>query len=207
MTTLSDHHRIASVEQLESLFGAAAGNSLLKVTDHVHAAYRSMIEQSPFAILATAGPRGLDTSPRGDPAGFVVVQDEKTLLLPERRGNNRIDSLRNILVDPRVALLFLIPGVDECLRVQGRAYISTDPDAMARTAMAGKAPQCVIVIEVDTVFFQCGRAILRAGLWDSLPEAFERPVPTPGAILAALADVDGEAYDRALPARVASTLY
>ncbi len=116
--------------------------------------------------MATSGPGGLDCSPRGDPKGFVRVLDEKTVIVPDRRGNNRIDSLRNLVTDPRVALLFLIPGVSETLRVMGRVTISTDPELCASFAMQGKAPRCVLVIAVEQVFFQCAKAIVRSKLWD-----------------------------------------
>jgi len=160
-------------------------------------------------VLATSGPGGLDASPRGDPAGFVHVQDERTLLMPERRGNNRADSLRNIVVDPRVALLFLIPGVGETLRVNGRATISTEPALLERFAMQGQRPRCVLAIAVETVFFQCARAIARSDLWRAVAADAPRPVPTPGAMLEALtaASIDGAAYDRDLPERQRKTLY
>ena len=200
-------HAIHTIAQLEQLYGAPSEASTRKEVGFVHPLYRALIEASPFAVLATAGPGGLDASPRGDPAGFCVVQDEKTLLLPDRRGNNRIDSLRNIVADPRVGLLFLIPGSGETLRVNGTAIISTDPALLQRFAVDGKPPKCVLVISVETVFFQCARAVLRAGLWQSQRSA--RPVPTPGAILEALSDgaMDGAAYDRELPARQSQTLY
>jgi uncharacterized protein len=158
-------------------------------------------------MLATAGPDGLDASPRGDPAGLVTVQDERTLLLPERRGNNRIDSLRNIVADPRVALLFLIHGVGETMRVNGRATISVDPQLLQRLAMDGKPPRCVLVITVEAVFFQCARAMQRSRLWEGL--ARDPAVPTAGAMLAALTDaqVGGEEYDKALPQRQRESLY
>ncbi|RYF36731.1 MAG: pyridoxamine 5'-phosphate oxidase family protein, partial [Comamonadaceae bacterium] len=180
-----------------------------KEVDHVHPAYRAMIEASPFCVLATSGPEGLDASPRGDPAGFVVVEDEKTLLLPDRRGNNRIDSLRNLLADPRMALLFLIPGKGETLRVNGRAAISTDPALLARFAMEGKLPRSVLVVRVETVYFQCARAIHRSRLWTAATEGTAPAVPSAGAVLSALTDaaIDGEQYDRELPARQRSTLY
>jgi PPOX class probable FMN-dependent enzyme len=202
-------HAIDTIEQLEALFGEAGEASLKKEVPWLHPSYQALIAASPFAVLATTGPGGLDASPRGDPPGFVAVQDEKTLLLPERRGNNRIDSLRNIVADPRVALLFLIPGVGETLRVNGRARITTEPGLMARFAMEGKLPQCVIEIRVESVFFQCARAIQRSKLWAPLPAEFRREVPTPGAILSALTDAafDGESYDRELPARQRRTLY
>src|SRR5690606_35579931 len=135
-------------------------------SDRVVPVYRALIEAAPFAVLATNGPDGLDCSPRGDGPGFVDVRDETTLLLPDRRGNNRIDSLRNIVHDPRVALLFLIPGMGETLRVNGRASISVDPDLLARFAVSERAPRTVLIISVDTVFFQCSRAILRSHLWN-----------------------------------------
>jgi PPOX class probable FMN-dependent enzyme len=202
-------HAIDTVEKLEALFGEAGEASLKKEVPYLHPAYQALIAASPFAVLATTGPGGLDASPRGDPPGFVAVQDEKTLLMPERRGNNRIDSLRNIVADPRVALLFLIPGVGETLRVNGRAYITVEPALLERLAMDGKPPQCVIRITVDTVFFQCARAIQRSKLWAPVPADAKREVPTPGAILAALTEsaFDGDAYDRELPARQRATLY
>ncbi|KQX87648.1 pyridoxamine 5'-phosphate oxidase family protein [Variovorax sp. Root473] len=200
---------IDTIAQLEALFGQPGEASLKKEVPYLHPSYQALIAASPFAVLATTGPGGLDASPRGDAPGFVAVQDEKTLLLPERRGNNRIDSLRNIVADPRVALLFLIPGVGETLRVNGRARISAAPDLLARFAVEGRAPQCVIEITVETVFFQCARAIQRSKLWAPVPEGVPRTVPTPGAILSALTDAafDGATYDRELPARQRSTLY
>ena len=200
-------HSIRTLEQLLSLFGQVAEASSRKEVDFIHPKYRAMIEASPFAILATAGPDGLDASPRGDPPGFVAVQDDKTLLMPERRGNNRIDSLRNILVDPRVALIFLIPGAGETLRVNGRASITTDPELMQRLAMNGKPPQCVIEVKVEAVFFQCARAIQRSKLWQTPPA--ERTIPTAGTVLEALTDaaIDGAKYDADLPARQRATLY
>lgn len=201
-------HHVTTTEQLAALYGEAGEASTSKEVPYVHPHYRALIEASPFAVLATCGPGGLDASPRGDPPGFVVVEDEKTLLMPDRRGNNRIDSLRNIVADPRVALLFLIPGVGETLRVNGHARISIDPALLDRFRVDDKRPRSVLVIEVRTVFFQCARAIQRSKLWQPLP-AGERAVPTPGAILSALTQsrIDGEQYDRELPARQKATLY
>lgn len=208
MMTTHDPHAIHSLAALEALFGRPGEASLKKEVPFLHPAYRALIAASPFAVLATVGPDGLDASPRGDAPGFVAVHDEKTLLLPERRGNNRIDSLHNIVADPRVALLFLIPGVGETLRVNGRARITAAPALLARFAVEGRPPQCVIEIAVETVFFQCARAIQRSQLWAPVPEG-PRTVPTPGAILSALTDsaFDGETYDRELPARQRATLY
>jgi len=199
---------IRSTVQLEALFGAVGDASIRKEVSFVHPHYRALIEASPFAVLATAGPDGLDASPRGDAPGFVQVDGDRTLLLPERRGNNRIDSLRNILHDPRVALLFLIPGVGETLRVNGRAEITADPAMLSRFEVQGQAPKCVIVISVDTVFFQCARAIQRSGLWKTPAADARSMVPSPGTILQALTgDLDGEKYDRELPTRQQNTLY
>jgi PPOX class probable FMN-dependent enzyme len=205
----AEPHTITTVERLEELFGDVGEASIKKEVSFVHPHYRALIEASPFAVLATSGPGGLDASPRGDPPGFVVVADETTLLIPERRGNNRIDSLRNIVSDPRVALLFLVPGVGETLRVNGQASISTAPDLIERFAMEGKPPKCVIVVKVDTVFFQCARAIHRSRLWQPAPDVAAGTVPSAGQMLAALThgSIDGQTYDRELSARQKATLY
>jgi uncharacterized protein len=207
MTTNQDF--IQTIPELEALFDVVGEVSIKKEVSYLHPAYQAMIAASPFAVLATVGPDGLDVSPRGDPPGFVQVQDEHTLLLPERRGNNRIDSLRNILVDPRVALFFLIPGNGETLRVNGRARISIDPSLLGRFAMQDKLPKCMLEISVETVFFQCARAIQRSKLWEGISADVRKSVPTPGAILEALTHsaVDGAVYDQELPARQKSTLY
>ena len=209
MTQPTAPHLILTAEQLAGLYGEVDLNSIKKEISFVHPHYKAMIEASPFAILATCGPGGLDVSPRGDPPGFVVVEDEKTLLLPERRGNNRVDSLRNILADPRVSLLFLIPGVGETLRVRGTARITIEPALLARLAMDGKPPKCVVVIHVESIFYQCARALHRSKLWQPVPGGARPAVPTPGRILAALidCDFDEEKYDQELPARQRSTLY
>jgi uncharacterized protein len=209
MPHIADPHTVTTIEQLESLLGVLSEASLKKESAFVHPHYRALIEASPFAVLATSGPGGLDASPRGDAPGFVVVENETTLLLPERRGNNRADSLRNIVADPRVALLFLIPGLGETLRVNGRAGITTEPAVLARFEVQGACPKCVIRIEVDTVFFQCARAIQRSGLWQPPAPDVRQRLPSPGKILAALTggEFDGSTYDRELPARQRATLY
>jgi len=202
-------HDITTVAALEALFGPVGEASNRKEVPTLHPHYQALIQASPFVALGTAGPEGLDVSPRGDPAGFVEVLDERTLLLPERRGNNRIDSLRNIVADPRVALLFLVPGVGETLRVNGRATISVEPGLLARCAMNGQLPKCVLVIRVETAFFQCARAMTRSALWRPVDADAPRPVPTPGRMLEALtqAAIDGATYDRELPQRQRDTLY
>jgi PPOX class probable FMN-dependent enzyme len=167
-----------------------------------------MIEASPFVILATSNAKGIDISPRGDPSGFVVVKDERTLLIPERRGNNRVDSLRNLVADSRLGLLFLIPGVGETLRVAGRASFTTDPGLLERFRVEGRLPKGVLHVKVDRAYFQCARAIQRAKLWEAVVER-NPAVPTAGAILAALTDPEFDAgqYDRELPQRQRDTLY
>ncbi|NIX75565.1 pyridoxamine 5'-phosphate oxidase family protein [Microvirga terricola] len=200
---------ITTVQDLETLYGEVGEASIAKETDRVVPVYRAFIEASPFAALATRGPEGLDCSPRGDGPGFIRVQDEKTLLLPDRRGNNRIDSLRNIVRDPQVALLFLIPGIGETLRVNGRADISVDPALLDSFVVDGKAPKTVLVIHVEAVYFQCSRAIVRADLWNPDKRVSRKAVPSPGEMLAALSEnrIGGESYDKALPERVKTTLY
>ncbi|ANY78954.1 pyridoxamine 5'-phosphate oxidase [Microvirga ossetica] len=202
-------HLITTIADLESLYGEVNKGSLLKETDRIVPEYRALIEASPFLALATRGPEGLDCSPRGDGPGFVRVQDEKTLLLPDRRGNNRIDSLKNIVRDPGVALLFLIPGIGETLRVNGRAAISVEPSLLESFSVDGKAPRSVIAITVEAVFFQCARAILRSELWNPQKHVARGSLPSAGRILAALSDneVGGDAYDKELPGRQRTSLY
>jgi len=200
---------IATIEQLEAIYGQTSDASTVKVADRVTPSYRVMIEKSPFAALATAGPEGLDCSPRGDLAGFVRIHDEKTLMMPDRRGNNRIDSLRNIVRDPRVALLFLIPGSGNTLRVNGRAHVTADTELLASFKMEGKAPRTVIVMAVDEVYFQCARAIVRSDLWNPDKRVDPKSLPTPGQILAEMSDnrVGGEEYDRVWPERARQTMW
>ncbi len=200
---------ITTVEQLEAIYGLPKEASIVKEADRITPQYRTIIETAPFAALATAGPDGLDCSPRGDVAGFVQVHDDKTLMLPDRHGNNRIDSLRNIIADPRVALLFLIPGVGNTFRVNGQARLSAEPELLESFAVNGKAPRSVIVMTVETVYFQCARAIVRSGLWDTENHVDPASLPTPGQILATQSDerVGGEDYDRAWAARAQKTLW
>jgi uncharacterized protein len=183
--------------------------STAKVADHVHPLYRPYIEASPFAVLATLGPRGIDTSPRGDAPGFVTVADKHTLLLPDRRGNQRLDSLGNLVADPRCALLFLVPGVTEALRVNGSARISAHPGLRERFAVQGKLPESVLVIRVTSVYFQCARAAKRSGLWDPARQIERSRLPSPGLILQTMSAgaIDGTGYDAQLQQRQQATLY
>jgi PPOX class probable FMN-dependent enzyme len=202
-------HLVTTMEGLEALYGEPYGPSIAKEIDHVNASYRAFIEAAPFFALATCGPEGLDCSPRGDARGFVRVLDEKTLLIPDRRGNNRIDSLRNLIHDPRVALLFLIPGVSETLRVIGRASISADPALAASFIVNDKTPRTVIVVSVDRVYFQCAKALVRSKLWDPAMQIERKTLPSSGTILAEITGgkMGGPEHDRGYPERLKATLY
>lgn len=200
---------ITTIEQLDAIYGSVGAASTVKVTDRITPAYRALIEASAFAVLATAGPEGLDCSPRGDLPGFVRIHDDRTLMLPDRRGNNRVDSLRNIVRDPRIALLLLIPGSGTTLRINGRAYLSADPGLLASFAMEGKAPRSLIVMTVEELYFQCARAIVRSDLWNPDKRVDPKTLPTPGEILAGMSDnkVGGEKYDREWPERARQTMW
>ena len=204
--------KIETIEQLEAIYGRLddiGEASMAKVVNHLIPPYRAYVEASPFVALATIGPEGLDCSPRGDKGQVVFIHDERTLILPDRRGNNRIDSLRNIVRDPRVALLFLLPGSGTTFRVNGCAHISTEPGLLERLKVEGKAPRSVIVVEIVECYFQCARAIVRAGLWN--PDNFiaQGSLPTPGDVLAMMSEgrVGGKPYDEAWPARAAATMW
>ncbi|HWZ39359.1 MAG TPA: pyridoxamine 5'-phosphate oxidase family protein [Bradyrhizobium sp.] len=200
---------IATIEQLEAIYGFPGESSTVKVADRVTPSYRVLIEKSPFAALATSGPEGLDCSPRGDLPGFIRIHDEKTLMMPDRRGNNRIDSLRNIVRDPRVALLFLIPGSGSTLRANGHAQVSADPALLSTFKMEGKAPRTVIIMTVHEIYFQCARAIVRSDLWNPDKRVDPKTLPTPGQILAEMSEdrVGGEQYDREWPERARQSMW
>jgi hypothetical protein len=205
----SDPHAITSERELDALYGEAVPIARLKELDHVSVHYRAFIEASPFMILATVGPEGLDCSPRGDPKGFVRVADEKTLLIPDRRGNNRIDSLRNIVRDPRVALLFLVPGVGETMRVNGLARLTKDPSLCESFAMEGKLPGSVIVVTAQSVYPQCQKALARSRLWDPAIRIARSALPSIGEMMETITcgTFDGKAYDAAYPQRMKETIY
>lgn len=200
---------LATVAELEALYGLPGETSLVKELDHLIPEYVALIAASPFVALATAGPEGLDCSPRGDVAGFVRVRDERTLLMPDRRGNNRADSLKNVLRDDRVGLLFLIPGSGTTLRVNGRATISVDGDLCASFAMEGRPARSVLVIAIEAVYFQCARAIVRSELWNPARQVDPKSLPTPGDILETTSrqGIDGEAYDAEWPSRAKATMW
>jgi hypothetical protein len=205
----TEDHLVTRLDQLERLYEAPVGNALTKEIDRINAAYGALIEAAPFFALATCGPGGMDCSPRGDAPGFVRVRDDKTLLIPDRRGNNRIDSLRNLIHDPRVALLFLIPGCGETLRIIGRAAISTDPALTQSFVVDGKAPRVVLVVTVERVYYQCPKAIVRSKLWEPASWPDRATLPTSGKILREITggQHDADRHDREYPARLKATLY
>lgn len=199
---------IRSVEDLKAIYGSSSEASTIKVTPWLTDEYRRMIEASPFLALATVGPEGVDCSPRGDKGGVVRIADSRTILLPDWRGNNRVDSLINIVRDPRVALMFLVPGSNTTMRINGEAVVSVDPDLLNSFEMDGKHPRTVIVVTVGEVYFQCARALMRSELWNV--ENFVDPasLPTPGGMLkAAKADFDKDAYDGEWPERAVRTMW
>lgn len=199
---------ITSVDELTAIYGAVSEASTAKVTRSLTPAYRRMIDMSPFVALATVGPEGLDCSPRGDRGTVVRIEDDRTLTLPDWRGNNRVDSLLNIVRDPRVALMFLIPGSNSVMRINGRAVVSVAPDLLQSFEMDGRHPRSVIVITIDEAYFQCARAVMRAELWDVEKQIPADSLPTPGEMLkAAKEDFDRETYDREWPERAAKTMW
>jgi uncharacterized protein len=202
-------HLVTTLEQLEALYGQPWGPAVAKEIDYISPAYRKLIEAAPFVAVATGGPDGLDCSPKGDAPGFVRILDDKTLALPDRPGNNRIDGFRNILQDPHIALLFLIPGVGETLRVNGHASISIDPELMQSFAVDDKLPRCVLLVHIETIFFHCSKAIVRAKLWEETTKIDRKSLPSTGSIIAEVSEgkLGGEAYDREAPERIKAMLY
>ena len=202
-------HLISDMAQLEALYGQKLPAAVVKEIDHINGAYRKLIEATPFVAVATSGPEGLDCSPKGDAPGFVRILDDKTLAIPDRPGNNRIDGFRNIMRDPRIALLFLIPGVGETLRVNGRASISVDPELMQSFAVNSKLPRCVLIVHIESIYFHCSKAIVRSKLWDETTKIDRSSLPSTGTIIAELSQgkLGGETYDREAPERIKAQLY
>ena len=201
-------YTISSLTELEETYGPANPASLVKEIGYISDHYRAFIEKSPFVVLATVGPDGVDCSPRGDPPGFARVLDEHTVAIPDRRGNNRIDNLRNLVVDPRASLLFLIPGIGETIRINGLGYIVTEPELRASFEMQGKVPATVILVKVDTIYFQCPKALVRSKLWQAESQIVRSELPTTGQIISTLSqEFDGDEYDRNYPKRLKETIY
>jgi len=201
--------QITTIADLDALYDKPAGASLAKEIDHISEHYRAFIEKAPFVVMATSGPDGLDCSPRGDPAGFVRVLDRKRVLLPDRRGNNRLDSLRNLIADPRVSLLFLIPGVNETLRINGRARIMVNEELAASFAINERVPKILIEVTADRVYFQCAKALVRSRLWASETQVPRSALPSTGQILEQITNkaIDAAEHDRGYPERVKQTIY
>ena len=197
---------IETVEDLEALYGTPGEASLVKVTDRLTSTYRDWIARSRFLVISTVGPEGTDGSPRGDAGPVVEIADARTLLLPDWRGNNRIDTLRNIVRDPRVALMFFIAGSNNVVRVNGTAVVSADPDLTRRFEQQGKHPRTVIVVSVREVYSQCARALMRAALWSS--EDMSDGLPSIGDMMAeAKTGFDGAAYDAGWAARAKDSMW
>lgn len=200
---------ITTIEELEELYGAPVPRALTKEIDHIAPIYRPIIEAAPFLTISSVGPEGLDCSPRGDPAGFVRVLDEKRVAIPDRRGNNRLDTLRNIVRDPRVSLLFMIPGMGETLRINGQAQIVVDPALIDSFRVQGKAPRTVLIVTVDRIYYQCQKALARSKLWEPEARINRGTLPSAGDMAAALSPepFDGAAYDADYPERMKQTMY
>jgi PPOX class probable FMN-dependent enzyme len=190
---------IASERELRAIIGSPTELVAGKIADRLNELTRQFIDRSPFVCIATARPDGgLDVSPRGDPAGFVRILDDRTLLLPERPGNRLADTLTNLLVDPRIALLFLIPGVGDSFRVNGRAVVVQDEELLAGSAVDGKIPQLAILVSVEEAYTQCSKALIRSDLWNPERHVDRGELPSPGEILRSVSDaeLDTDEYDR-----------
>ena len=200
---------IRTVAELEALYDSPVPTSITKEIDHLTDQHRAYIHASPFVIVATSGAGGLDCSPRGDPPGFVRVVDQRTLLMPDRRGNNRLDTLRNLVADPRIGLLFLIPGIGVTLRVNGTAELSTDLALRESFAIDGKLPTTVIIVTTTAVYTQCPKALIRSSLWDASRHRNPAELPSVGEIMEAITAgaIDGKALDAAYPERLRQTIY
>lgn len=206
---MTDPDRIASIDQLEAIYGSPSGGAVAKEIAYISDHYRAFIDASPFVLLSTVGEEGTDCSPRGDPAGFVRVADRKTVMMPDRRGNNRVDSLRNIVRDGRCSLLFLIPGIGETLRINGRAHLSIEPALLESFAMDGKLPRSVVVVSVERVYFQCQKALARSNLWKPEAQVPRSALPSTGQMIKSLIQepFDAEQYDKNYPQHMANTIY
>jgi uncharacterized protein len=202
-----DPFAVTSLAALEALYEAPSELVRNKATDRLDAATRRFIGASPFLLLGTSGARGIHITPRGDAPGFVTVVDDTTLILPDRRGNNRLDALRDLLEDPRVSLLFLVPGAGETLRIHGTAHITTDPALRAAHVAQGKEPRTLLVVRVHELFMQCAKALMRSRLWDGRgrPEG----LPSMGELLASQSAgrIEAAAMDGNYPERMRTTMY
>lgn len=204
--------KVTSVSELDAVYGKPVDRALWKEINHINEHYRQFIEASPFLILATYGENGVDCSPRGDPPGFVRLVGDKQLLLPDRRGNNRLDSLRNIVHNPQVGLIFLVPNAGEAIRVSGEAEILLDEELCASFTMNGKPASSVLSVTVHKAYYQCQKAIARSGLWKQESHIERSQLPTAGQISKHFADsqnveFDAEAYDSGYAEHMKKTMY
>ncbi len=204
-----ENHSVTTLEELATLYAPPKPNVLRKELDHIDALGRAFIAASPFLVLATGSGRGLDCSPKGDRPGFVQVEEDgRTLFIPDRRGNNRIDGLKNLVEDPRVGIIFFVPGVNECYRVNGRGRISIDPALRRRFAVDGKEPSTVLVVSVDQAFQHCPKAMVRSNLWKAAQGGRPKDVPTLGDFAAARnPGTDAESYNADYAKRMPGELY
>ncbi|SFR58572.1 hypothetical protein SAMN04488005_3040 [Yoonia tamlensis] len=201
-----DKTTITDIAALEALYGTPGKASLIKVADHLTPLYHKWIASSRFCVVSTVGPDGTDGSPRGDDGPVVTVDDPKTLLLPDWRGNNRMDTLRNIVADGRISLMFFVPGSNNVIRINGTAIVTVAPDILARFGQQGRQPRSVVVITIVEVYSQCARALMRAGLWTAADES--TGLPSVGEMLAEQeAGFDGAEYDASWGARAKSTMW
>jgi len=199
---------VSSTAMLEKIYNKPLQTSVRKETPVINEHYRKLIEATPFLAIASIGAEGMDCSPRGDNPGFIRILDEKTIAIPDRRGNNRLDTLQNILQDPRVALLMLIPGLNETIRINGKAQLSIDPELLASFEVNDKKPQCVIIVKLQTMYFQCARALKRSQLWNVDVQVDPKTLPSAGSLIkSVILDFDEESYDSSLQQRQQRTLY
>lgn len=195
---VSDMTPIKSLEALTALYPEVSPRSLAKVATRMTPLYRTWIEASRFCVLTTVGPEGTDGSPRGDAGPVVRITDDQTILLPDWMGNNRLDSLRNIVRDGRVSLMFMVPGSTNVVRINGTAILTADPEAIGLFDNSGKTPRSVIVVTISEMYFQCAKAVMRARLWSGEDEA--QGLPTAGAFLKEMeSGFDAETYDATYP--------
>jgi PPOX class probable FMN-dependent enzyme len=197
---------ITNEVELRAIVGTPQELTVGKIADRLNDLTRQFIERSPFVCVATARPDGgLDVSPRGDPAGFVRIIDERTLLLPDRPGNRIADTLTNLLADPRIAVLFLIPGVGDTFRVNGTARITDDAELLEASAVEGKVPKLGIVVAIEEAYTQCAKALIRSDLWNPDKHVDRSELPSGGEILRSVSDpeLDPAAYEQARAERYA----
>lgn len=206
----ADEHTITSLEGLAKVYKAPLEAVVRKVADHVTPPGRGFIAASPFLIMATSSAQGIDCSPKGDAPGFVQLLDERTLLIPDRPGNNRIDGMKNLIGNPQIGLIFMVPGADETYRVNGRARISIEPRLLDRFLVQGKRPRAVIVVAVEEAFSHCPKALVRSGLWQAAAQGRPPAAPTHGHFAAHRDGKDesyAATYDTEYAARILRELY